>query len=314
VSFAGEAESRSLFAEGRRMRESGHCADAIVVFRKAYDTFPDGLGALRNVAECEQEVGMFASARRDWSDLRLAVLKSTSPKYVGWDKDAEDGQAALAGRVARLTLKLTGAQPEGLRVQLNGQPFDPRLLEVELEEDDGALKIEVFYGARKPLVRTAELTEGQHQTIEIDVPPPPPPDKVSSGGGSPDGGSIAPTSNNGKAMRIAGGVSLAVGGLGVVGTIVTLVMRQSALSSINSACPTHTHCPSSISGDVSRGKTTSTLVNVFAVTAGVGVGLGLTLVLAAPKDPPKAAGRAPSMAVGLDPTWGGGVFSLAGDF
>ena len=35
VAFAGEPESKTLFAEGRKLREENKCAEAIIVFRRA---------------------------------------------------------------------------------------------------------------------------------------------------------------------------------------------------------------------------------------------------------------------------------------
>ncbi len=317
--MAGELESKTLFAEGRALREKGKCADAIVVFRKAFETFPDGLGALRNVAECEQEIGMLASARRDWRDLRLAVLKSTSPKYVDWDADAAAAVDALGSRVARVTLHLGGPKPETLRILMNGQPFDPRLVDVELEQDDGPLAVEVFFGGSAPIKRSLDVKEGERQTITIDLPlvphsDVPHPDKTH--GVEP----TAPPSTTGRSMRIGGGISLGVAGLGVIGTVASLVVRQGALSSIDKVCKSHKACPSSLDGDVSRGKTASALVNVFAVTAGVGAGLGLVLLVAAPDDSPAkpaskhAAFSGAELSVGVDGGLGGAGLSVVGRF
>lgn len=301
---AGELESRSLFAEGRRLRTAGQCADAIVLFHKALETFPDGLGALRNAAECEEETGKLASARRDYWDLRLAVLRSTSPKYEGWDKDAEAAHAALSERVPRLTLRLVGDRPEGLRVQLNGQPFDLRLLGVELEEDVGPITIEVFEGGPSAITRKLQATEKTRQTVDIQLHPVV---KTRAQATSTPHDGAPPQSGAGKGMRIGGGIALGVGGASLVGALAALGVRQSALSSVDAVCPTHKRCPSSVADDVSRGKTASTLVDVFAVTAAVGTGLGLTLVLAAPKSAP-----AETRSVGLVVRPGG--LSIEGSF
>lgn len=304
---AGELESRSLFAEGRRLRGDGKCGEAIVLFHKAYDTYPDGLGALRNAAECEQETGKLASARRDWADLRIAVLRSTSPKYEGWDKDAEDAYTALAPRVAKLTLELVGERPDGLRVQLNGQPFDLRLVGVALEEDLGPISIEIVADGMAPIRRALEAKEGGAERVSITLPHvTPPPKKAGPPATAPE-----PPPRSGTAMRVAGGISLGIGGAGLVGALVSLGLRQSALSSVDAVCPTHLRCPSSVASDVSRGKTASTLVDVFAATAAVGAGVGLTLVLAAPSSHPKAPAPV-ALRFGGGPAGAG--FTLQGSF
>src|SRR5689334_6918022 len=44
TAFAGKAESETFFANGRELRMAGKCAEAIPEFRRALETYPDGLG------------------------------------------------------------------------------------------------------------------------------------------------------------------------------------------------------------------------------------------------------------------------------
>ena len=317
TAFAGEAESRTLFAEGRKLREEKKCAEAVVVFRKALDTYPDGLGSLRNIAECEQEIGWLASSRRDWSDLRVAVLQSNSPKYEGWDATADAAYKALETRVARVTLKISGEDPvEELRIQMNGKPFDPRLVGTELEQDLGKLRIEVFYGGKQPVVKEVDVQEGTRGTIEIKVPkvvkaP------VDAGVKGPSADELAAQESRRKTrknMHIGGAVALGVGGAGLVGLGVSIGVRQNAVSGVDGLCPGRKNCKDSprLQSNIDIGKTASTLVNVFAVTAGVGVATGVILFAAAPSD-----GASPKK-TGIDfqiaPTAGGAYFGATGFF
>ena len=70
---ADPPEAKDLFAQARGLRLQGQCASALPLFRRAYEVYPAGLGSLRNIAECEEEVGHFASARRAWLDLQRAL-------------------------------------------------------------------------------------------------------------------------------------------------------------------------------------------------------------------------------------------------
>src|SRR6185436_11743436 len=106
-----EEDSKTFFAQGRQLRAAGNCPDAIVAFRRALEAFPQGLGALRNIAECEEQLGQFASARNDWWSLRRAVLQSNELRYESWEKDAEQGYARLATKVAKITIRIHGADP-----------------------------------------------------------------------------------------------------------------------------------------------------------------------------------------------------------
>jgi hypothetical protein len=138
-------DSETFFAQGRALRAEDKCAEAIVAFRRALDLKPQGIGSLRNIAECEEALGQFASARTDWWSLRRAVLQSNEPKYQGWEKDAEEAYRRLEPKVGHLTVRLEGVSIERARVSIDGKPLDPRLVGVELERDLGAHVIEVRY-------------------------------------------------------------------------------------------------------------------------------------------------------------------------
>lgn len=216
-----------MFAEGRKLREEKKCAEAIIVFRRALDTYPEGLGSLRNIAECEQEIGLYASARRDWNDLRVAVLQSRSPKYEGWDTDAAAAKSALDAKVGYVTVEIKGDRPEGTRIQLNGKTFDPRLIGVELEQDNGPLTLEVFYGAAQPLSQTTVIKEASHERLTIEIPKGTPAQPIPPAT-APDDGRRATS----RGMKIGGGVALGIGGLAAVGLGISIGVRQDALSTV----------------------------------------------------------------------------------
>jgi hypothetical protein len=307
---ATEEDAKTFFAQGRRQRADGDCAGAVVAFRRALELFPQGIGALRNIAECEEQLGQFASARNDWWSLRRAALQSNEPKYEGWDKDAEAGYKRLADKVARITVKLSGDELDRVKVTVDGKPLDPRLLGVELERDLGVHTIEAAYGGAAPLAEKRSLLAGSREVVTLAIPAPKP------GAPAPTAApSVAPTApppvplppaDTGSGMRTAGFVAIGVGGLGLAGMIASLVVRQSALSSIDATCSSHVGCSPSLQPDRDRGQTASLLVNVFGGVAIAGVAAGVTLVVVGSrsKEPAKAAaGR--SITIGVAPVVGG---------
>jgi hypothetical protein len=80
-----DADAQDLFVRARDLRAKNDCAGAVPLFRKANDLAPARLGSLRNVAECEETLGHFASARRAWLELGrgLLVTKETSKTTAG---------------------------------------------------------------------------------------------------------------------------------------------------------------------------------------------------------------------------------------
>src|SRR5277367_6189891 len=87
------SDAKDLFAQGRDLRARGNCADAVTLFRKASDLYPSGLGSLRNLAECEEQLGHFASSRRAWLDLKRSLITEDAHKYEGWSQDADQAAA-----------------------------------------------------------------------------------------------------------------------------------------------------------------------------------------------------------------------------
>src|SRR4029077_10004982 len=173
----GAADAKDLFAQGRQLRAHGDCTNAIPLFRRAYEVYPVGLGSLRNLAECQEAIGHFASAHGTWLDLGRALLQHAEPRYAGWAQDAERGAARAASKVATLTVEVTGTppgaapgDPDGLEVTLNGEALSPSLLGTALERDPGKVLIRVTgrqIGA--PREQWVELSEGQVRRVVVDL-------------------------------------------------------------------------------------------------------------------------------------------------
>jgi hypothetical protein len=286
---ATNPDAQTFFAQGRKYRLDGDCDKAITAFRHALESAPEGLGALRNIAECEEQLGRFASARIDWFALRRAAMETSDAKYEGWDKDAADRYAKLEGRVGKLVVHLRGEHLERVKVTLDGQPLDPRLIGVELERDLGEHRIEAAYGAAEPIVSKSTLRVGAVRNVDLDIP-------SEKAGGAPPAPGDAPS--NGHAMRNAGFVLVGFGGLAAIGLATSIGLRQSALSSVSTKCPNYASgqvCPSGTASDVSLGTTTSTMVNVFTAfaIAGLGVGIPLAVIGSNRSAAPAAAAPAP---------------------
>ncbi|AUX38665.1 hypothetical protein SOCE26_000430 [Sorangium cellulosum] len=299
-----EEDAKTLFARGRELRSAGQCEPAILAFRRALEVYPEGLGALRNIAECEEALGLYASARRDWWDLRRAALQSTEAKYAGWSEDAESRFRALSDKVATLKLEVRGAErTPNVRVALDGKPIDPRLLGVELERDLGLHTVELFYGGAAPITERVDLTPGAHRVVTLTVPAPPGPRAAQDV--APPAGSSSPSG-----YRVAGYVALGVGGAGAIATVVAAAVRASALSAVEDGCTraggTYV-CPPELADDYRTGSTASTLASVFAGVGLVGIGAGVTLLLLSPSGqaPPATGNKQPTAELSLSPSPGG---------
>jgi hypothetical protein len=316
-------DSESFFAQGRTLRAHGKCAEAIVAFRHALDLKPQGLGSLRNVAECEEEIGEFASARSDWWSLRRAVLQSNEPKYQGWERDAEQAYARLEPKMARLTVKLAGLALERVRISIDGKPLDPRLIGVELERDLGAHTVEAFYGGVAPVTEKRTLAAGAREVVTLAIP------ALTAGEGGATSGD-APAEPGNRPLRTAGVAMLAAGGVGAVGAAIALGVRQSALAQFDVCAPAYQGCPPSLRSALTRGQTASTFLGVFGVVAGVGIvsGIPMSVLGSRPRDPTAgdgkpsnpvaptlpATGRDARVVLGFAPVGGGAAGYVEGRF
>jgi hypothetical protein len=305
---AGEEESRTLFAEGRRLREQGKCAEAIIMFRKSLETYPEGLGAMRNAAECEEQIGRLASARRTYRDLELAVQRAGQARYEGWEVHALEAQKRLEPRVPKMKIVLVG---EG-RVLVNGRPFDPRLLGIDIEQDTGPMEVVLEDDAAVPFKKSLVLEEGKRYVVELESR------TRKEGGGGAGGAGGGPTGAGGgttSGPNEDGPSGLFVGGIAGMGAAIGI--RQSALSDLESACPSYetARCPRSVEGDVSTGDSASLAVNILAAVGGAGVATGaILLIVDATSGPDPAPSKTGSLRFGATPLPGGGYLGVGGTF
>lgn len=260
--YAESPQSETFFAEGRKLRLAGDCAGALVAFRRSFELAPERIGSLRNIAECERALQKYAAARRSYWDLRRAAMKSNDPSYQGWDKDAEKAYDELTAKVSRLIVKLD-RNALGVTITIDGLPLDPRLIDVEIEQDVGAHSVEARYGAVTPVVEKVTLGEGERRTVTLRLP-----SDVGAGGGSRS------------ALFISSIAGFAVGGGGLAGMGIAAGIREGALHTISDACPGLRNCSPSLAGELAKGRTATTVANVLGGVGAAGLVVGASLLVA----------------------------------
>jgi len=293
------SDAKDLFTRGRELRAKGDCAGAVPLFRKAIDLYPEGLGGVRNLAECEEQLGHYASARRAWLDLKRALLTTDDKKYEGWSKDAEAAAARLAPKLATLTVDVSYTTPDGqaalskgVTVTLDGEMLAPALIGTPLERDPGHHVVRAAGDrVQEPQQQAVDLVAGdnKHLALRVVVSPPPtslpelsPPSNDTGPAQHPPEGQAE--ENTGSARKTVAWIAIGVGAASLVGAGVSLGIRQSALSDAQSDCGNSnlSGCPSSkqdsIHSDVSRGQTASTLFTVLGIVGVVGLTTGIVLL------------------------------------
>jgi hypothetical protein len=292
------SDAKDLFTRGRELRTKGDCAGAVPLFRKAIDLYPAGLGSVRNLAECEEQLGHYASARRAWLDLKRALLTTDDKKYEGWSQDAETAVTRLAPKLATLTVDVSYATPDGqaalskgVSVTLDGETLAPALIGTPLERDPGHHVVRAAGDrVQEPQQSAVDLVAGDNKHVALRVVVRSPPSSLAES--SPPGSDTGPApqpggeveENTGSTRRTVAWIAIGVGAASLVGAGVSLGLRQSALSDAQSDCGNSSlsGCPPSkqdaVNSDVSRGHTASTLVTVLGIVGVVGLTSGIVLI------------------------------------
>ena len=304
ASASPESDAKDLFARGRDLRNANDCGSAVPLFRKAWQIYPQGLGSLRNLAECEEQLGHFASSRRSWLDLKRALITSPNdPKYEGWDKDAEEAAERLKPKVAAFVVDVYVKSPEGealandksgVEIFVNGESVGTTLVGTPLERDPGSYRIRAQMPDAQPVEQVVNLAAGDnpHVTIRLTVVPKPQP--------------IAePASSSRKTI---GYVVAGVGAASLIGSGITFLLRQGALSDLEDGCPQYETqpCPEKLRSTVDQGQLMSTLSPILLGVGVVGVGAGVALIVTAPSKTEAAASKRLTVSAGLgrvDATW-----------
>jgi hypothetical protein len=305
------SDAKDLFTRGRELRMRGDCANAVGAFRKAYDLYPEGLGSLRNLAECEESLGHFASSRRAWLDLSRALLTFPDKKYDGWDRDATDAAARLAPKLATLNIDLNVVGPggervpaRGVEVTLDGEKLASSLVGTPLERDPGVHVVRVTGDhVQEPVQRAVDLASGDAKRVALRVIVTP--DKPME----PEVPTVAPLpatpsmpadddAERARAMkRTIGWTAIGVGAAGLVGAGISLGIRQSALGSVQSSCPSMSGCDPGLQSTVGRGQAASIAFDVLGVLGLLGAGGGVVLLA--------TSGHAQQARLVVAPTLGG---------
>jgi hypothetical protein len=269
-----ESEAKDLFQRGRELREkSNDCGSAAPLFLRAWTIYPAGLGSVRNLAECEEVLGHYASSRRYWLDLKRALI-TTPPdaKYEGWDHDAEEAAARLKPRVAAFVVDVyvksaegeaLANQKSGVFLFVNGEPLGDKLVSTPLERDPGTYRVRAEAEDAPAVEQEITLAAGDNPRVTIRLARKPKPETLDAHA----------------TRRTIGWVVAGVGAAALVGSGVTFLVRNGAESDLDAECPTHTNCPRTLESTVDRGQTMSTLTNVLFPVGLAGVAAGVVLVL-----------------------------------
>ncbi len=305
------AAAKEKFLAGREELKRGEIVTALALFRASQALYPTP-GTLLNVANCEEQLGLLATAWQHFKAV-LALLPASDDRRPIAAAHADD----LTPRVPRVTIRLSSEAPPEAVVTLDDVPLDRVSLGVELPIDPGRHSIVVAAPSAPKRRYTLTMAEGQsvvntvapwhgqafsdsewarvEELNKINAAPAPPP----ASNGAPEAHGVRRTA------------ALVIGGVGIVGLGVGAasgVMAISMNDQLKAMCPVPAMCtPSGVAMEhVDRALAG---VSTFAVALGAAAFAGgVTLAVTIP-DAPRLA---PAVTTTALP--GGAAFGMRGRF
>ncbi len=290
-------QARALFAEALRDENARRYDVALDKFRRV-SRVKDTAPVEYRIGSCYEGLGQWAHA---YEAYRAAVEVGQGEAGSGEVVKAAQGRMdALGTRVARLTLTLPAGAPADAKVRVDDTPIERAALQEPLVLEPGNHVVTATATDAAPFRGEIALPEGGQGTLSVTLtprPPPPPVSPPSSVPSTPAKRNGAPTAtDDGSLRRTVGWVAIAGGGVLVAGSVVTLLLRHSAISSLNESCPGGT-CPpganqSELESTRSRALAEGPIAVILGATGIAAAGVGAYLLLTAPAEHSPATGRA----------------------
>ncbi|MBK8219120.1 MAG: hypothetical protein IPK71_35795 [Myxococcales bacterium] len=287
--------ARKAFTAGYAEEQAGHFAAALEKFLEV-QRVKDTASVRYRIGACHEGLGRFDRARETY----LSIEKVARPE----DKDVVASGAAkakeLEAKLGELSLRVE-CDASAARVSIDGSDVPLQNGQASVFLGPGEHRVTYEPKGEPPVVTPIRLDAGKQTVLVLNragtragaapdkLPTPPPPVQTDS-----------------STSKTVGVVGIVVGAAFVVGSVVSFVLRESAISSIETDCP-EGRCPKSKEGDVtsarSRAEALLPVGIVTGVVGGVALGGGLYLTLRPTSAPAGASRGTTGMTFGLEVPW-----------
>lgn len=150
------------FQDGKALLAEGKTAEACEAFRRSQD-LEARVGTLLNLGDCEEKRGRIATAWVAFVDARALAARLGDARATIADQRA----AALAPRLAYLTVKLPEGRPAGLTVRRNESEMPAAELGIEIPLDPGHYELQVGAPGFIAWKHSLDLAVAQHATVDV---------------------------------------------------------------------------------------------------------------------------------------------------
>lgn len=306
------AAARQLGTEGYELAEAGKCTLAIPKLQKAADLFPAPT-IVGRLGECFVEIGKLVLGTETLQKVVTQDLGTKpNPAFVEAQKRAQGVLDKARPKIAKLTIKVTGAPIDAVKVTVDDAVVPPKLLELPRPTDPGSHTVTATAPGYVSATQSVTLTEGGAGEVtlalEADAPKTTvetkePPKTIAKDAPPP-----TPRPDTSKGPSTLTWVAFGVGGVGLIAGGILGAVAVSKKSKLDDACPTANTCSPKSDSDIASLKTTANLSTVGFVIGAIGVGVGAVLLFTTKKSDAVARGPSASAYVGLS------TVGLAGEF
>lgn len=228
-----EATAQARFEQGRAAVKNGDLQRARALFISSQQLYATA-GTLLNLADCEERLGLVASA---WQHFQEALpMMPADDSRIPWTNERI---AALKHRVPRLRIDLAKNTPPGTRVVLDARDVPASSLGTHVPVDPGKYTVTITSPGREDAHFPVVLEEGRSVELSVAAGAPRTSDGSMPATAAPPG---APAAGRDNTLR---NVGLAVGGAGILGIGIGAVAGVLALekkSVLRGMCPVPADC------------------------------------------------------------------------
>ena len=322
------AAARGLGTAGVQLADAGDCAAAIPKLDAAEKLF-HAPTTLERLGECEIKVGHLVVGTEDLNRvIREPLPPNAPPAFLAARQRAQGVLGPAVARIGKLHIHVAGPPADKVTVTVDDMGVPSALFDADRPTDPGAHQVKAVAAGFKTATADVSLQDGATATISLTLEPDPnsvappvstgvpaaanPPGAAASSAGAPATAPPPPAASSGGGNKGLAIGSLVVGGVGVVVGSVFGVLALGSKSSLDSACPTKTTCPSSSQGTISSLGTNAT---VSTVGFGIGiVGVVVGAILLATSHGSDAQPAPGTSSARLTPWLGLGAAGLEGTF
>jgi hypothetical protein len=299
TAYAGDASTvsttRELAKQGLAAYDAGHFEEAAQKLTKAYAVIHLPTLAVASARALAKTGKLLAASELYLEATRIPRDKSWAVAQDEAQRDAYKEQSELLTRIAHVTVIISGADPSGTSLKIDGTTIPQALADAEQMVDPGERQIEARFG-NKVMRRSIQLKEGEHVRITLAFDSlgnanalSPATDQPQTANQSPLTTSSRgePAASRGSVQRAVGWITVGVGGAGLVLGSVTGMLALSKRSSLQDSTDCspvdRNSCTVSRASDVDTYNGMRTISSVGFIAGGVLTAAGVTLLLTAPK-------------------------------